>query len=82
MRRVARHGVVVNDLRRGLAPLAATWVTVMTLGRSRVTRADGVISARKAYTLSELDDLLAEAGLTPRWRSPAWLPRVATAASE
>jgi SAM-dependent methyltransferase len=81
LRRVSRHGVVVNDLRRGLLPLAATWVSVMALGRSRVTRADGMASARRAYTLPELDRLLAEAGLTPRWRSPGWLPRVVTAAS-
>lgn len=79
LRRVSRHGVVVNDLRRGLLPLAATWVSVTALGRSRVTRADGMASARRAYTLPELDRLLAEAGLTPRWRSPGWLPRVATA---
>lgn len=81
MRRVCRRGVVVNDLRRGLLPLAATWVTVMALGRSAVTRADGPVSARRAYTLRELDALLAEAGLTPRWRSPTWLPRVVTAAT-
>jgi ubiquinone/menaquinone biosynthesis C-methylase UbiE len=81
MRRVARQGVVVNDLRRGLLPLTATWVSVMALGRSHVTRVDGVISARNAYTLNELDELLADAGLTPRWRSPGWLPRVVTAAS-
>jgi SAM-dependent methyltransferase len=81
MRRVCRRGVVVNDLRRGILPLAATWMTVMALGRSHVTRADGPVSARRAYTLHELDLLLAEAGLTPRWRSAAWLPRVVTAAT-
>ncbi len=53
----------------------------MALGRSHVTRVDGVVSARSAYTLHELDELLAEAGLTPRWRSPGWLPRVVTAAT-
>jgi SAM-dependent methyltransferase len=81
LRRVARRGVVVNDLRRGLMPLAATWVSVMALGRSHVTRADGIVSARRAYTLPELDALLGEAGLTPRWRSTSWLPRVVTAAT-
>jgi ubiquinone/menaquinone biosynthesis C-methylase UbiE len=81
LRRVARRGVVVNDLRRGLLPLSATWVSVMVLGRSRVTHADGMASARRSYTLAELDAMLAEAGLTVRWRSPSWLPRVATAAS-
>ena len=81
MRRVARRGVVINDLRRGLLPLAATWATVLVFARSPVTRNDGPVSARRAYTLAELDALLAAAGLTPRWRSPAWLPRVVTAAT-
>lgn len=81
MRRVSRHGVVVNDLRRGPLTLASTWLSVMALGRSHVTRADGMASARRAYTLPELDRLLAAAGLNPRWRSPEWLPRVVTAAS-
>jgi SAM-dependent methyltransferase len=81
MRRVARRGVVVNDLRRGILPFAVTWMAVMALGRSRVTRYDGAASARRAYTVPELDELLAAAGLTPRWRSPAWMPRVVTAAT-
>ena len=79
--RVARLGVVVNDLRRGLLPMAATWVTVTALGRSRVTRQDGMTSVQRAYTLDELDDLLARAGLARRWRSSGWMPRVATAAT-
>jgi ubiquinone/menaquinone biosynthesis C-methylase UbiE len=80
MRRVARHGVVVNDLRRGLVPLAATALSAAVLGRSRVTRIDGIRSARRSYTLAELDELLAGAGLRRTWRSPGWMPRVATAA--
>jgi SAM-dependent methyltransferase len=80
MRRVSRHGVVVNDLRRGVLPLLATASLVALLGRCRTTRHDGIASARSAYTLGELDELLATAGLAPRWRSPAWLPRVVTAA--
>ena len=78
--RVSRLGVVVNDLRRGILAFVATGVTVAVLGRCRATRVDGVISARRAYTLAELDDLLAAAGLEPTWRSPGILPRVATAA--
>jgi SAM-dependent methyltransferase len=81
LRRVASRGVVVNDLRRGLLPLAATWVSVRAFARSPVTRADGLASARRAYTVPELDGLLADAGLGVLWRSAAWLPRVVTAAS-
>jgi ubiquinone/menaquinone biosynthesis C-methylase UbiE len=80
--RVARHGVVVNDLTRGIWPFCATGATIMVFGRSRVTRSDGLLSARRAYTLDELDVLLAEAGLVTRWRSSRWVPRVVTAASK
>ncbi|MDQ3689043.1 MAG: methyltransferase domain-containing protein [Chloroflexota bacterium] len=79
LRRVARGGVVINDLRRGLIPLVGTSLSVVAVGGSRVTRHDGMISARRAYTLAELDELVGEAGLAVRWRSPWWLPRVVTA---
>jgi ubiquinone/menaquinone biosynthesis C-methylase UbiE len=81
LRRVARRGVVVNDLRRGWVPLVASAVSVALFARSRVTRSDGLASARRAYTLDELDGLLGDAGLSRRWRSRAWMPRVVTAAS-
>jgi SAM-dependent methyltransferase len=78
MRRVARYGVVVNDLRRGRLAFAVTRVTILALSRGRYTRHDGVLSARRAYTLGELDDLAREAGLTVTWRTwPGW-PRVTT----
>lgn len=80
LRRVARRGVVINDLRRGLLPLLATAVSVAALGRSRVTRNDGLASARRAYTVPELDELLAEADLAATWRSRPWMPRVVTVA--
>ena len=80
LRRVARLGVVINDLRRGRLPLLATAASTAFLARSRVTRVDGLASARRAYTLAELDGLLARSGLRPRCRSSAWMPRVATAA--
>lgn len=79
MRRVARRGVVVNDLRRGPLALAVTAVTVLGLARGRYTRHDGILSARRAYTLAELDALAADAGLRLARRSPAFLPRVVTA---
>ena len=80
MTRVARRGVVINDLRRGPLPFVATGVAVALLGTCRTTRADGLASVRRAYTLPELDDLLTEAGLEVVWRSTAFMPRVVTAA--
>jgi SAM-dependent methyltransferase len=78
--RVARQGVVINDLRRGMLPLLATAASVLAVGGSHVTRNDGLVSARRAYTLDELDDLIGLAGLAVGWRSPSWLPRVVTTA--
>jgi ubiquinone/menaquinone biosynthesis C-methylase UbiE len=78
MRRVSRLGVVINDLRRGLLPFAMTAATVLALSRARYTRHDGVLSARRAYTLSELDTLARRAGLSRASRSGRFWPRVTT----
>jgi SAM-dependent methyltransferase len=78
MRRVSRLGVVINDLRRGLVPFALTAATVLALSRAAYTRHDGVLSARRAYTLSELDTLAGRAGLKRVHRSGRLWPRVTT----
>jgi len=78
LRRVARLGVVVNDLQRGLLPFLGTAAAIWALARSGVTRHDGILSARRAYTLGELDLLAAEAGLRPMRRSLRAWPRVTT----
>lgn len=80
MRRVARRGVVVNDLRRGLLPFLLTAPLVLALGRAAMTRHDGLVSLRRAYTLRELDLLLEAAGLHRVWRSSRVGPRIASAA--
>lgn len=78
--RVSRIGVVVNDLRRGPVPYLATALTVLALCRGRYTRRDGLASARRAYTLAELDELLAAAGLRVVERIGGQMPRVVTVA--
>jgi SAM-dependent methyltransferase len=78
MRRVARRGVVVNDLRRGRLAFLLTAVPVLAYTRGAYTRHDAILSARRAYTLVELDRLAAEAGLQAVWRSSSWWPRVTT----
>jgi SAM-dependent methyltransferase len=80
MCRVARIGVVINDLRRGPLAYAMTGFLVLGLARARYTRHDGLASARRAYSLHELDELLHAAGLSTVWRSPSLMPRVVTAA--
>ena len=78
MRRVSRLGVVINDLRRGLIPFAMSAAAVLVLSRGAYTRHDGVLSARRAYTLSELDTLATRAGLTRVSSSARFWPRVTT----
>lgn len=78
MRRVARLGVVINDLRRGPVVFVVTAATVLALSRGAYTRHDGVLSARRAYTLAERDTLAAKAGLRRIARSTSFMPRVTT----
>jgi ubiquinone/menaquinone biosynthesis C-methylase UbiE len=78
MRRVAGLGIVVNDLRRGPLALAVTAATVLALTRGAYTRHDGVLSARRAYTLPELDELATQAGLRAVSRTWSFWPRVTT----
>ena len=64
-RRVARGGVVVNDLARSRLGLLGALALTRTVARSRYTRTDGPLSVRRAYTLNEAIALLAAAGLRP-----------------
>jgi ubiquinone/menaquinone biosynthesis C-methylase UbiE len=63
LRRVARAGVVINDLARGRLPFVLAWLAIHGLTRNRFTRHDGPMSVRRAYTVAEATDLLTEAGL-------------------
>jgi ubiquinone/menaquinone biosynthesis C-methylase UbiE len=63
--RVARLGVVVNDLDRNRRSLAGAWLVLHALTRNAWTLHDGVLSARRAWTHAEAVGLLAEAGLRP-----------------
>jgi SAM-dependent methyltransferase len=63
MNRVARLGIVLNDLVRGrLAWIGAWWLSRLTT-RNRYTRHDAPLSVRRAYTVAELTSLIAAAGL-------------------
>ncbi|MFT3685042.1 MAG: methyltransferase domain-containing protein [Phycisphaerales bacterium] len=64
MKRVARRGVVVSDLRRCRTGLAAAYVAGRVLTRSPVVRVDAVLSVRAAFTVAELTTLAEQAGLS------------------
>lgn len=63
MLRVARLGVVVNDLVRSRATWLGAWLLAHVATRNRLTRYDGPLSVRRAYSVAELTALLAAAGL-------------------
>ncbi len=65
MRRVARLGVVVNDLARSVAGVAGAWLLTHSLARNRFTRNDAPLSVRRSYGPAEMHQLLAAAGLRP-----------------
>lgn len=66
---VARVGFVVSDLRRSRAAIAAAWLATRLLSTNRLTRHDGPLSVRRAYTPHELARLAAAADLPGmRWR--------------
>jgi hypothetical protein len=68
MARVARLGVVLNDLVRGRRSWLGAWLLTRAMTRNRFTRHDAPLSVRRAYTIDEMTALLAAAGLRVEWR--------------
>ena len=65
MRRVARLGVVVNDLDRSRLGWIGAWVIGHLLTANRFTRHDAPLSVRRAYRPAEMTAMLRSAGLIP-----------------
>jgi SAM-dependent methyltransferase len=63
LQRVARHGVIVNDIVRSWPGLLGAWLLGRLVSRNRLTRHDGLVSVRRAYTPAELHVLAQQAGL-------------------
>ncbi len=61
--RVARRGIVIDDLSRSRLALGLTWLGTRVLSRSRVFHADGPRSVHAAFRQHELADLARSAGL-------------------
>jgi 2-polyprenyl-3-methyl-5-hydroxy-6-metoxy-1,4-benzoquinol methylase len=60
--RLARRGLVVSDLRRSWASLAAVSALSFAAG-NRIVRHDGPLSVRRSFTVRELASLAERAGL-------------------
>lgn len=63
MSRVARRGIVVNDLLRSRVAWLGAWFLSHVATTNRYTRHDAALSVRRAYTVAELTSLVAAAGL-------------------
>jgi SAM-dependent methyltransferase len=60
----ARHALVMSDLTRGYLPMAAFKLAQPIFARSYITRFDGMVSIRRAYTPAEMHEMAIQAGLT------------------
>ena len=65
MGRVARLGVVVNDLDRSRLGWVGAWLLGHLLTTNRYTRHDAPLSVRRAYKPDEMAAMLRRAGLSP-----------------
>ena len=63
MDRLACHGFVLNDIRRGTIGYVVAWVASRLGTRNRLTRHDMPLSVLRAYTPGELRTLLDRAGI-------------------
>lgn len=65
MGRVARLGVVVNDLQRSRLGWIGAWLVGHLLTGNRLTRHDAPLSVRRAYRATEMATMLRLAGMIP-----------------
>jgi hypothetical protein len=72
----ARRGIIMTDLTRGWLPLAAFRLAQPVLAHNFLTRHDGALSIRRAYTPAELRELAAAAGLPNARLYTHWAWRV------
>ncbi len=63
MRRIARRGLIVNDLLRSRPARFLTAITTRLLSTNRLTRHDGPMSVRRAFRPGELLRMATEAGI-------------------
>jgi SAM-dependent methyltransferase len=69
MHRIARHRVIVSDLRRSWLAAAGIWLASFPLRFHPVSRHDGVVSVLRGFTAAELQELVSSAvGVSPTVR--------------
>ncbi len=63
--RIARHGIIVNDLLRRRR--AVLWIRLLSLWANRYAKFDGPLSVKRGFTVPEVDALARRAGLYWLW---------------
>ncbi len=84
MRRVARRGLILADLTRSRLGYWGAWLLFRLWGpQHRLSRHDGLLSIRRAYSFREVKHLAAEAGLQQPvlHRHPFWFMLLAPEAA-
>ena len=77
MHAASRTAVIVNDLWRTRPSLALVWIATRALACHPISRHDGPLSVRRAYSADELGTLAEKAGIpAPRIRRYALLGRL------
>ncbi len=61
---LSRHGIIMSDIVRGYLPQIAFKLGQPIFARNFLTRHDGIVSIRRAYTPTELQQLAKAAGLS------------------
>jgi 2-polyprenyl-3-methyl-5-hydroxy-6-metoxy-1,4-benzoquinol methylase len=61
-RELSRRFVLVSDLRRGFLATAGVYLLTALIFREPMTRYDARLSAKRAFSFTELDDLARRAG--------------------
>jgi ubiquinone/menaquinone biosynthesis C-methylase UbiE len=80
--RVARRGIVMSDLIRGWLPLIGFKLIQPFFARHFLTRHDGALSIRRAYTPEEMRELAHAAGLGQAQIYKRWPSHMALVASK
>ncbi len=79
MQRVARHRVIVSDLRRSWFAAAGIWAASFPLRFHPVSRHDGVLSVLRGFTGAELQALVYDScGVRPAVRHSAGFRLIAS----
>ena len=73
MARVARLGVVINDLARGWLAWLGAWLLAHVATGNAFTRHDAPLSVRRAYTAAEASAMLELAGLRAVYETKGFL---------